>query len=172
MSTQSAQTMQRKQKNAGFTLIELMMVIAIMGILIAIAVPSYRDYLIRSRVQEATSTLSDLRTRMEQYYTDNRNYGTGGLCGNGTPLIRFPTTVAVAPTPRTQYFNFACATTPDANGVAGQNFVIAAAGVGNMLNFNYTINNLNVKTSAVTAGAPTSWIANQPDCWITSSGKC
>jgi type IV pilus assembly protein PilE len=136
-----------------------------MGILMTIAIPSYQNYLIRSRVQEATSGLSDLRVRMEQYYQDNRNYGsadTAGNCGDGTPTIVFPTTATL-----TKYFNFTC--TP-AN--VRQAYVVTATGVGSMANFVYTINELNVKTSTISAGAPKAWIGTKNNCWITNNGAC
>ena len=66
--------------NAGFTLIEVMIVVAIIAILAAIAIPNYTAYVQRSRLTEATSKLSDLRTKMEVFFQDNRSYGTSG-CG-------------------------------------------------------------------------------------------
>jgi prepilin-type N-terminal cleavage/methylation domain-containing protein len=68
----------------GFTLIELMITVAIIAILAAIAVPNYTDYITRSKFTEAHGMLGDLRVKMEQYYMDNRRYGTtvgGGVCG-------------------------------------------------------------------------------------------
>ena len=58
----------------GFTLIELLVVIAIIGVLVAIAAPSYADYVRRGRIVEAVTRLSDQRVRMEQYFLDNRRY--------------------------------------------------------------------------------------------------
>ena len=48
-----------------------------MGILAAIALPSYRDYIIRSRIAEATSALAAKRVRMEAFYDNNRTYARG-----------------------------------------------------------------------------------------------
>ena len=66
----------------GFTLIELMIAVAIIAILAAIAIPSYSDYVRRSRITEAMSALSGMRVKMEQYFQDNRTYA--GACVAGT----------------------------------------------------------------------------------------
>ena len=67
----------------GFTLIELLVVIIILGILIAVAYPSYRDYVTRARRSDGQAALLDLANRMERYYSEQNNYdtatiGTGG----------------------------------------------------------------------------------------------
>ena len=56
----------------GFTLLEVMITVAIVGILAAIAIPSYGDYVTRSRIVEATNALGDYRNRMEKFFLDNR----------------------------------------------------------------------------------------------------
>jgi len=58
----------------GFTLLEVMITVAIVGILAAIALPSYADYVTRGRITEATTGLSNLRQLSEQYFLDNRSY--------------------------------------------------------------------------------------------------
>ena len=63
-----------KKNNRGFTLIELMIVIAIIGILAGIAYPSYTDYVKRAKRGDAMDSLLDLETRMIKYYDINDTY--------------------------------------------------------------------------------------------------
>ena len=64
-------------KRNGFTLVELMIVVAILGILAAVAVPLYRGYIAGAKRQEAKSNLETIRLLEEQYYADHRTYLAG-----------------------------------------------------------------------------------------------
>ena len=63
-----------KQKTSGFTLIELMVTVAIVGILAAVALPSYRSSVLKSARSEGKAALLEAATRQEQYYLDNKTY--------------------------------------------------------------------------------------------------
>ncbi len=79
--------MSRKQ-NSGFTLVELMIVVAIVAILAAIAVPAYTEHVTRTRRSDAEASLLDLAARMERYFAENNTYATATIAaGNATTDI-------------------------------------------------------------------------------------
>ena len=134
----------------GFTLVELLVVVAVIGILAAISYPSYTSYVIRGKLAEGTSALSDGRVKIEQFFQDNRTYV-------GAP----------APAATT---NFTYAVT---NGTpAASTYTLTATGRGAVTGFVYTIDQNNIKR---TTAAPTGWAAaTMPTtCWISKkAGAC
>lgn len=138
-------------KQRGFTLIEILIVVAVIGILSAIAVPAYTDYVIRGKIPEATSNLATMRVQMEQFFQDNRTY-VGGPCG---------TTVS------TTNFDIACVAATGGTVATAAAYVIAAKGKGSMAGFTYTVDQNNSRTSAITKSG---WTATSGSCWITKKG--
>ena len=75
-------------RRSGFTLIELMVVIVVLSIIMAIAVPTYTDYVLRARRADAREVLSDLATRQEQFFLDNKAYSNSiADLGRGTGSV-------------------------------------------------------------------------------------
>lgn len=77
----------------GFTLIEVMITVAIVGILAAIAYPSYQSYILRSHRSEGMALLSEAAARMERYYAQNSTYATATLSKLGLTSTANATTV-------------------------------------------------------------------------------
>lgn len=133
-----------KKIEYGFSLIELMVVVAIMGILASIAMPAYQSYTQDAKVTEAISNLSDCRVKAEQLYQDALTYA-GVTCA---PADAKNFTYAVV--------------------AAAATYKITATGQAsaNMSGFEFTIDQNNTKTSVYdgTVGAT---------CWLNSKdGTC
>lgn len=139
-----------RYRNAGFTLIELMIVVVVIGILSAIALPAYKNYIVRGRIPEATSNLSSAQVRMEQWFQDNRSYRVGATttCGVAMPTGSYFTLTCTAPTATT--------------------YTITATGTGSMLGFTYTINESAARTSTITGVS--GWTYSSTTCWVTNTG--
>lgn len=87
--------------NQGFTLIELMIVVAIIGILAAIAIPAYQDYTIRAQVTEAVMLAGGLKLQVADIYADEGNIASMNSGSFGIPLAtsvtgKYTATVAIA----------------------------------------------------------------------------
>ena len=139
----------------GFTLIEVMITVAIVAILAAVAIPSYTDYITRSKIQEATSALLAQRTKMEQFFQDQRTYF--GAC--------LPNTVAPLPA-GLKYFTISCPTRNDTQ------YLIQATGIAgtDMAQFSFTIDQAN---NRVTANVPPGWTTPATNCWVMrKNGTC
>jgi type IV pilus assembly protein PilE len=146
----------RRKLAAGFTLLEVMVVCVIVGVLAAVALPSYFDYITRGRINEATTALSNFRQLYEQYFLDNRTYA--GACAAYSPQINGQ----VLSTNGTADFAVACVET-------AATYTITATGQGVMNGFVYSITNTGLKASV----GPVGWAAPAGNCWLVRrSGDC
>ena len=153
-----------RKRATGFTLLEVMITVAIVGILAAIALPSYADYVTRGRITEATTGLSNLRQLSEQWFLDNRTYA--GACGQyqGQIQNQMLSTNGIA--------DFVI----DCNGAGGGacpasvenagSYIIVACGQGVMAGFFYTVD----QTGAKTSGGPGAWGPAVGPCWLIRKG--
>lgn len=137
-------------RQRGFTLIEVMITVAIVAILASIALPSYTAYVQRSRVPPGLDALSSLATRLEQRFQDTGNYANGAACGVAMPVVA--------------NFTITCALGAGANG--NQAFTLTATGSGPVAGYTYTINQVGARaTAAHPKGANAA-------CWSIRGSTC
>jgi type IV pilus assembly protein PilE len=143
-----------RHRRSGFTLIEVMITVAIVGILAAIALPMYFDQVMRSKIIDGTTKISDFRSKMDRYFQDNRTYQNGGACGVANP------TVSTA-----DYFTVTC------NAPAATSYVISGTGIATkgMGGFVYRVDQTGAKS---TTGVPSGWTGSGV-CWVLrKDGSC
>jgi type IV pilus assembly protein PilE len=137
------------RSTSGFTLIEVMITVAIIGILASIAVPSYQDYVTRSRLVEAQSKLSNTRVQLEQFFMNNRSYENFDCKQDATA---------------SEGFNITCADK------ATNTYTIIATGTNKAIGFTFTLDDQGIKQ---TTAAPTGWSYTKADnCWISKKSGC
>ena len=129
----------------GFTLIEVMVTVAIVGILAAVALPAYTAYIQRARVPAALDALSSVATRLEQRFQDTGGYPTAASCGG----LAMPTVK-----------NFAVTCTSTAT-----TFTATATGSGQLAGYTYTIDQTGAR-------ATTAHPKGTAACWSTRGTLC
>ncbi len=90
-----------KHLQKGFTLIELMIVVAIIGILAAVAIPAYQDYIARAQVTEVVSLLSGGKQSLAEYYADKGTWPTAPGSVMGTTSGKYTSSILYSGTPGT-----------------------------------------------------------------------
>jgi len=137
--------MQRRIQQ-GFTLIEVMITVAIVGILLAVAIPAYSDYTTRGRLSEAFTALGGAQTAAEQYWSNNRTY------------VNFDTSPSFPA--RTPNFTYAL------SNATASTYTLTATGTAKANGFVFTINESGTHA---TTGSPTGWGTNA-NCWVDHKG--
>ena len=136
------------KKTKGVTLVELMIVVAIVGILAAVALPSYSSYVLKSHRTAAINAILDLASREARYYTTNNNY-SASLLTLGYSADPMPITSGSS----TAYYNLSAAS------ASATTFALQVVPVGKQVNDScgtYTYTDLGVK--GISAGS-------MSDCW-------
>lgn len=137
----------------GFTLIELMIVVVVIAILSAVAYPAYTDYVIRSRIPDATSVLSASQVKMEQFFQDSHTFTNGTACTTALPTA-------------TASFKFTCSIDS-----TGMKYTMTATGQGTMKDFEYSVDQDNArKTTSVPVSKGWAYPPAGTNCWVTKKG--
>ena len=140
-----------QQRHSGFTLVELMLVVAIIGILGAIAVPSYNSYVLRTRLAEAHGVLASTQVKLEQFWSNNRTY------------VDFDKEGASQMPDDGQNFDYTL------DDVSVSAYTMVATGKNAAAGFVYSIDQAG---NRVTVDAPDGWTTSD-ECWVDrAEGTC
>lgn len=142
-----------KAGQQGFTLIELMVVVAIIGVLVAVALPSYKDYVIRGAITDGMTALTNTRADMERYFQDFRTYQAVSAASATPPCTAAGTTVG--------RFTISCATAS----LSGTGYTLTAVGSGPVAGFTMTVDQADNKTTRI-VNTP-GWNVASCARWIT-----
>jgi prepilin-type N-terminal cleavage/methylation domain-containing protein len=142
----------------GFTLIEVMVVVAIVAILATIAIPNYRDYVIRGKLVDGTTGLSTFRANMERYFQDNRTY---------LPVSATIVPPCDASLPASQRTVGTFVMTCEAATHTATNYKLIAKGSDGTLDFTFTLTMQDIKG---TDSAATGWGVTPATCWLLKRG--
>lgn len=129
----------------GFTLIELMITIAVVGIITAIALPSYNEYIRRSRRSDARVVLLQNAQFMERFLTENDRYD---LQRNGVTPVALPNTISPAATTGSQIMYNVTLAAVNRNSYTLQAVPVAGNAMDGDACGSYIIDNLGVKSNA------------------------
>lgn len=154
------QPLRDRRGSRGFTLIEIMITVVIIGVLAAIAIPSYQDYVRRGYVVDGTNGLSAMRAEMERFFQDNRTYATSGS-------LRTPCDSVDASKRTFGNFVVSCADpAPSAT-----EYTLTARGSGPANGAVYTINHLNARATLEMPDAWSGWLNACTSSWIVKKGQ-
>ena len=145
----------------GFTLIEVMVVVAIVAILAAIAVPSYRDYIIKSNRAAATSFMLQAANREEQIMLDMRSYVAVASAAGNANFPTAPTTgINLSVPPNVTKFYTLSIATPSAS-----TYTITAAPIGSQLTDDTICGTLGLDQTGQKGKMVSGTLTAAPTCW-------
>ena len=127
----------------GFTLIEMMVTVALVGILTAVALPQYRDYVTRARLSDAFTALATVQPAAEQYWSNERTFVGFNRLPDNTANFTYALTSATVPA-----------------------YKVTATGIGKAAGFVYTVDQSGARA---TTAAPTGW-GTSTTCWVDRKG--
>lgn len=143
------------RRAAGFTLIEVMVTVAIVAILAAVALPSYRDYVLRGQLVDGTNGLAAMRADMERFYQDNRSYLKTGTfvppCSKSTVVGNF---------------TLSCTSSPAATATT---YKLQAVGSGPTKGFTFFVDQLGVQSTTIDSSV-SGWTGCDK-AWVTRRGQ-
>lgn len=142
----------------GFTLIEMLVVVTIIALLAAFAIPQYGQYVRRSQITEAVVFMSDYRVKLEQYFQDNRKYGNARCADVAAPLWSdFKPANA-------RYFIYECTVTG-----GGTGYMLTAKGAaGRAVGHEYTMTESGAKSTTLYDNKP----QTNKACWLQAGAEC